>query len=281
VTAIDYLGGRVSPHIGLRLLSSGMTADATQTFLVGEVPPKVLQISPAAFPDVVRQAAEKSQLAQAALGSALGWAVVTPIETWDIDGVSCALFEQLTPMAAKGLRRRFQIRRMTPAVLGWLRGVAALDRGANRDAYKCLSALANCPYESLRAAADESLDRLNHGAFSPRSRVMHTDFWIGNLLLDPGGDLDFRVIDWRGSKVDGFPIFDLIRFAESVKLSPKKLRRELEAHSQQLGCELGDLRSYLLAALGSVWLNLDQFPPERFASLAERVLRTLEQALKS
>jgi hypothetical protein len=97
--------------------------------------------------------------------------------------------------------------------------------------------------------------------------------------LDPSGEREFMVIDWRGSQVDGFPIFDLVRFAESAGLSSKALRAELAQHAERLECGIGDTRDYLSAALGLIWANLDQFPPERFALMGTRNLQTLEAAL--
>lgn len=279
VAGIDYLGGRMSGHAGLRLLSSGMTADATRTFEVKGESPTILQVSPEAFPDVVRESAEKAKAARAALGDALEWAVLTPIDVWEINGVSCALFERLKPISANRSRRYLQRRRVVPAVIEWLHKVAEIDRGSNGEAQTVLTALADCPYAPLRIAADQALARLDRGLFVPRYRVMHADFWIGNILLDPSIRRDFVVIDWRGSLVDGYPIFDLIRFADSVKLAPAALRSGLQRHAEALGCALEDTRSYLLAALGHIWLNLDQFPPERFAAMAESNLRTIESAL--
>ena len=279
VVGIDYLAGRVSGQAALRLLSSGITADATQTFEVEGNPPKILQVSPEAFPHVVRDAAQKAEAARAALGDALGWAVLAPLEQWETNGISCAFYERLRPISANRIGAFLQKRRITPLVIEWLHRIAAIDRGHNNQAETCLTALANCPCAPLRIAADGALDRLNRGLFAPRFRVMHTDFWIGNILLDPSGLRDFVVIDWRGSQVDGYPVFDLIRFADSVRLGPDMLRSELQKHAQVLGCELEDSRSYLLAALGHIWMNLDQFPAERFASMGERSLNVLDRAI--
>ena len=279
VVGIEYLAGRVSDRATLRLLSSGITADATQTFEVESNPPRIFQVSPTAFPNVVREAAQKAEAAREALGDALGWAVLTPLEEWETHGASCALFEQLTPLSPNRLKRYLQKKKITPAVIEWLRKVAAIDRGHNNQAEVCLTALANCPNPPLRVAADQALGRLNRGLFAPRFRVMHTDFWIGNILLDPSGLRRFVAIDWRGSQVDGYPIFDLIRFADSVRLGTNVLRSELQKHAEVLGCELEDSRSYLVAALGHLWMNLDQFPAERFADMAERSLKVLDRAI--
>jgi hypothetical protein len=164
-------------------------------------------------------------------------------------------------------------------VLTWLRGVAALDRGISDQGETCLKALVDCPYATLRGPAEAALASVQSGAFVPQSRIMHGDFWVGNVMLDPAGVRPFILIDWRGSNVDGFPIFDLVKFAQSSSLGRRALRAELGAHAERLGCDIGDTRSYLLAALGYIWIHLEQFPPERFLAMGENCLATLNNAL--
>lgn len=255
-----------------------MTADGSTVYLVGS---KILKVSPPAFPNVIREMTDKARMARQALGPALGSHIPAPLEEWESNGVTCALFDRLIPISNNRFKQFVQLQKLTPKVLAWLRQIAAIGSGVNRSAAACLKALSECPYDGLREPARLALERLNSGDFVPRSTVMHTDLWTGNLLLDPSCTRDFVVIDWRGSEVDGFPIFDLVKFAESARLSPSALRFELIAHAEILQCALEDTLSYLMAALGHIWLHLDQFPPERFADMAESNLQTLQNALKS
>jgi hypothetical protein len=261
------------------LLSSGVLSDSASVYRVDDS--SVLKMSPPDFPNVAREMAERADLARTALGEELGWAVAVVLKRWEMDGVSCALFEELTSVSDRRLKRFVQLRRLTPPVLQWLRDVAALDRGVSDRAEVCLRALADCPYEILRRSAVDPLARINSGAFVARSRIMHSDFWIGNVMIDPSGSRPFVLIDWRGSTVDGFPIFDLVKFASSAGLRRKVLRAELAAHAERLGCDIEETRTYLLAALGHIWLHLEQFPPERFRAMAENCLLTLDNALNA
>jgi len=236
-------------------------------------------MSPAAFPSAIRQAVERNCTARDVLGPELGHVIPPPLAQWESQGISCALFRQFQPLSNWRLTRHLQMRRMTPKVLSWLRGVAQLDRGVSGKAERSLRALADCPCEAIQEAALGAFNRVKSGAFIPRNRVMHGDLWSGNLLLDPSGERDFIVIDWGGSHVDGFPIFDLVRFVESARIPASPLRRELGAHAERLECDLADTRIYLLAALGLIWHNLGQFPAERFSAMATRNLQTLEAAL--
>lgn len=228
---------------------------------------------------VIREAVERNRIAREALGPELGDVIPTPLAQWETQGISCALFEQFRPISSGRLRRQLQLRSIAPRVLRWLRGVAQLDRGTSTKPEEAFQALAGCPYEALRDAAIGALNCVKIGAFLPRKRVMHGDFWTGNVLLDASGKREFIVIDWGGSSVDGLPIFDLVRFAESARMPASSLRRELRAHAERLACGIADTRLYLLGALGLIWRDLGEFPPERFAAMATRNLQTLDAAL--
>jgi hypothetical protein len=256
-----------------------MTADAVCVYLVNDGGTSVLQVSSPAFPDVVRELTQKIAAAREVLGVHLGSPIPVPLDQWQVNGVSCALFEEFTPISRGRLTRFLQLRKIRLPVLAWLRQIAAIDRGPANEAKRCLQALAKCPYETLSALATNALERIEDGSFAPRSRVMHGDLTLGNVLLDPSNIREFMIIDWRGSDVDGYPIFDLVKFAEAVRLRPRALRFELAAHAERLACDIQDTVFYLVTALGHIWLNLDQFPPERFAAMAKRNLNTLDAAL--
>lgn len=261
------------------LLSSGILDDSASVYRIDDN--YVVKVSPRDFPNVAREMAEKADTARTALGDRLGWAVALVLKQWEANGVSCALFEELTNISDNRVKRFVQLRRLTPPVLQWLRDVAALDRGVSNQAECCLQALADCPYDNLRRSVASPLASVRSGAFVARSTIMHSDLWIGNVMVDRSGSRPFVLIDWRGSNVDGFPIFDLVKFASSAGLRPKVLRAELAAHSERLGCDIEETRIYLLAALGYIWLHLEQFPPDRFLAMAENCLLTLDNALNA
>jgi hypothetical protein len=248
-------------------------------YLVRDGGTSVLKVSPPPYPDAIEEMVEKAKLARQALGERLGSCIPVPIDQWRTNGVSCGLFEELVPISKNRLIRFAQRKRITPLVLRWLRDIASLDRGPNRDAISYLNALAGCPFEPLRLAADRAFAEINANALVLRSTVIHGDLWLGNVMLDPSGERDFMIIDWGGSSVDGLGIFDLVKFAESARLSPRALNAELAAHAERLGCSLPQTRIYLVAALGYIWHNLNQFPAEKFAMMADNNLRTLEKAL--
>jgi len=67
--------------------------------------------------------------------------------------------------------------------------------------------------------------------------------------------------------------------AMSFRFSPAAVQRELIAHTNILGCEVADVRCYLLAALAGLWTNRNQFPADEFGRLASKCLACVEQHL--
>jgi len=140
---------------------------------------------------------------------------------------------------------------------------------------------------SARDAARWAIGRVESGAWVPKQVLMHGDLWKGNILFRPSkSSIDdrewsdrFVVIDWAGSEIHGYALFDLVRFAESIALSVSNLRTEVARHCQLLGCDLGDAKSYLLAALGHIYINLEHFPLPSFISMSENCLATFERSM--
>jgi aminoglycoside phosphotransferase (APT) family kinase protein len=116
--------------------------------------------------------------------------------------------------------------------------------------------------------------------------LAHNDLWRGNVLLDPALPWPaaaragrFAIIDWAGAETSGYPLYDLIRLAQSVALRGKALADELSLHCRIVGGTLDDARPYLAAALGNLGLHLGQVPETRFVELANRCWRTLTSAV--
>ena len=127
------------------------------------------------------------------------------------------------------------------------------------------------PY-SLRADAENALARLENGRWKPRHCLQHGDLWPGNFLLPkhPVGPFNFFVVDWAGMKRHGFPIFDLVRLSESLRCTRRFRDRTFRRFADLLGCEMIDLRGYLIAALGDLGDNLEYFPEEAYYRMSIR-----------
>jgi hypothetical protein len=267
-------------------------ADSASTFLIRIAQDTfVLRVAPEHFPDVIEIEQRKAADAKAKLGDVLGSVILQPVLQGRVLDRSYAVLPYRPPFSDSRLLWRWQRWRVKPFLLGWLQSLT--DRSPRPDCqckavvarfHTALTALAEMPRAGaeLRRDAADIQRRIATGDFRPRSILMHGDFWKGNILKASEGkhEFPFVVIDWRGSLVDGFPIFDLVTFAGSYQMCPAELRAALQRHCDALACDLADARSYLLAALGHIAMTLDQFPVDRFVVLARLSLSRCDAALQ-
>jgi hypothetical protein len=287
----------ISHFIGERLVSKGLLRspvpltrhrqgsedpDSKLVFLSAPRHGLVVTLSPPQFPDVVAQECDKAARMRLLLGN-LGAPIMEPLDAGRIENLSYAVLPYREPLAARaGLRwlDRLWVRRH---LLAWVLEIAR-KRSTTCKMSKYEAALealrqsvaASSPTAALLRAAQA---HLASGGFIPQSSPMHGDLWKGNVLHGSGA-ARFTLIDWRGSETEGFPLFDLIRAAESFGLSRRALRRELQLHRAALGCQARDLPIYLLGALGHYASKLGEMRPELFRAMADNCVTLMDGALE-
>jgi len=253
-------------------------------------PALLITIAPPAFPDTVRDAFARAAAARRAIGDgSVGAAVQVALCEGVTQGCSFAVVPYLTPMGRGRLRRRWDRLRLRGPVFAWLREVtrrtvvvppeAAYDAGFATP----LRELARMDgvAERIRSAARDSLHALEAGHWQPRWVLAHNDLWLGNFLFrraEAAGGPGFAVIDWGASQARGYPAYDFLTFANSIDLSSGPLRRRLGEYCTALGCETGQARHHLLAALAALSTRLGEWPVQRFAGTAQRLLGLVEAA---
>ena len=259
-------------------------ADQTYKFLVTSSEGKRLAVvlcSPVVSPDLIARGNRCAAEAKRALGVELGKVVLEPLGEGEIAGLSYVVLPYREPLSEKRVAGWLQRRKVGPRVLDWLLGltrqtmcdVSDLDKHARF--IRPLGELAKSMDVSnaVRSAAERGLRRLEAGQWTPRFVLMHNDLWKGNILLNEDGGI--VVIDWPGSKVDGYAMYDLVRLADSFGLSDRALGGQVRAHCGVLGCEPGDAMSHLAAGLGYMLGHLDHFPMHLFVPLADRCVKRI------
>jgi hypothetical protein len=242
----------------------------------------VVAVSPLLFPEVVAEECIKAAQMRSQLGD-LGAPILEPLDTGRIQTSSYAVLPYRRPLSKRrGLKwlHRFWVQRH---LLEWLLQVVQ-RRSAPCAVSRYEAALnalrtaipADSPTATLLRTAET---HLLSGRFVPLASPMHGDLWKGNVLHGVG-TTTFTLVDWRGSEIDGFPIFDLVRAAESFGLSPKVLCRELQHHRLALDCQMEDLPIYLLGALGHYAAHLGEMSPALFCTMADVCARHLLSALE-
>jgi len=234
-------------------------------------------------PDLVARGMRKAKSAKCLLGKELGCVILDPIVESSLDGISYSVLPYRKPLSSNRLLWRLQRWRISPSVLGWLSAATKKTARALRGQELEENFVAPLQHlaemkdatDPIRRAAADTCNRIHGGYWQPRHVLMHNDLWKGNILIDRN-PFGFALIDWPGSRVDGYGIYDLLRLGQSVALSTSQLRRETENHCRHLSSEIGDARSHLLAALAELSTRLEHFPVGNFVRTATDCLSTLE-----
>lgn len=294
--AAERLGMR---RVVARTLPRGVQlADAKETLLLfgsGARPRAVAQISGGRAPAMVARGVARARAIRATLAPRQQLAILEPYGEGALVGRSYAIWPWCAPLAGESgsfLERRT----LTTPLLDWLGAVTAQTvRPAHADAIETrfatpLVRMATNSVLSLRArlVARGALQRLDAGTFRPLHVAMHGDLHAGNVLVDDGVE-SFRshvswwervsLIDWCGAQPDGFPLYDLMRLAHSLRISARRLAPALVATCATLACPIEDARWHLAAALADLGANLEEFPPERYAWIADRTLDWLDATI--
>ena len=300
---LEELRGPLAASLGIEaeslrvtLAYRGQLVDSTSIFLASTARGDVLGAvmwSPEAAPEAVAYSMAKAEAASALLPPELASRVLVARAQGRVAGRSFALVPFCKPLGR--VRPLWWLQRLPvrEAVLEWLRWVCRTTARAVPPADVATAiqepltrlAAAEAATPGLRDLARAALVRLTDARWKPRRVLMHGDLWQGNLMVRaPVGsaDLDWArrvcLIDWGGSESEGYAIFDLVRAADALRVTPQRLQREVLAHCRALGCEPADAPSHLAAALAHVHSHLGEFPLERFVGMADTCRQTLQRA---
>lgn len=288
------LGRSLSVGDPTRLCPPRRTLDDPAKYLLrwssGE-PAAVLYLAPATAPGIVHRHVDRAEAARRILGEPLGRVVLQPMCRGEWDDRSYALMPFCHSLGRTPLRHKVGRSLLRPSVFGWLRAVTArtarAPEPADGEAVRVLEWIrtAGVVAPRFQARLDQALRRLLDGVWVPRRVLMHGDLWADNILIAPRGLQGhdklfwwdrFLIIDWPGSRTDGFAFYDLIRLALSLRTGPWRLRREVLAHAALLGCDPCDAWGYQAMALGSIGMNIEHFAPDQYRWIAHECLTCLE-----
>jgi len=290
-STLEPLGPRLGGIRALAVMGGrGDVADSTTKACVVNARGKSVAVVLCASdrsPAMVARGVERAEQARTMLGSALGSVILKPLDTGQIEGRSYVVLPYCRTLKRSHWGWKFQRRWLVPYVLRWLHGAAEVTAvPAPADFATPLGHMHEHPHlsEATRHLASAALGRLDSGKWAPRHALDHNDFWKSNLMLPPADRLGprpvypFVVIDWVGANPRGHGVYDLLRFCKSMRLDAPRIDKELRTHCEALGSDRADAMGHLLASLGHIGLNIEQFPMDRYVKLVDSCVRTLHEA---
>jgi len=241
-------------------------------------------------PNLVAKGINKAAAIRNALTPELASTVIKPILDGELDGLTYAVLPYYKPVSQSKPLNYLQRKYLSHRVLNWLRKVTSTTISVPESDeiqsgfFEPLNHLTNNQLlcEDIRKAATLSLNRLESNQWQPRFVLAHNDFWVDNLLLNRGKDDNphgFIIIDWPDAEIKGYPIYDLLRMVDSLRLNKRRMCEELKKHCQMLDCAIIDASSYLLTSLGFLGMNLGYFPEKQYIRLVDtnyRLLKSLQ-----
>jgi hypothetical protein len=286
--AAPFIGtGRVLENFG----EHKVLADATSKFVIRDGagrPELVTLCSATGGPGMVARGAQRARDMVEALGDDLGRAVLLPVWEGDVDGRTFAVFPYCEPLKGSGPLWWAQRSVIRPRLVQWLfdssRKTATpvpRDELEGR-VYQPLEAMiADDGYSpELRALADQALSAAHSDDWQPKHVFMHDDLWVGNVLIDQrsaGGRMfgRFVIIDWAGSRVRGYPVYDFLRLSISFRLAGGPFFRALDQYCAALGYTRAQASYAFAGAVADLGQRLEEWPRQSYLSTIDRCYRKL------
>ncbi len=243
---------------------------------------KILFVSNQFAPRTVLDAAEKTLQMQKRLVASLSKVILRPLHVGEYDGRSYAVFEK--HIACNG-RYSKKIKKLLfrASVITWLEQVAITTCSFADPEYvkKTIDALNYVLNDNNISGKSNSelrdiISDIDRGKIKYLTCLAHGDFWWGNILISNNfvnfHDFKFKIIDWGSGLVQGVPFIDLIRLLDDSRINQNAKRAILEKYALKLNILQEHINYYIYVYIGFLAQNRNEFPYERFLSLANRLL---------
>jgi hypothetical protein len=253
----------------------------------------VLLISNPSFPHAVQADVAQAREVAARVSYRIGCHIAMPVAEGKFGEQTYAAFSRLSPLSDFRLVRTLQKNRAASRILPWIIELSKETRQFREtipdlERYFVQPLVSLCDDEDLsgrvKDRAIEYLRVVRSGEISLFTSVQHGDLWIGNVFFERRSfsDInptlgDFKVIDWRGARLDGYPCIDWMRFCSSLfKIGCSGNDALISAYQGALGISAIEFRVYCFLALGRLGSELDQFPKEKYIALCDKTLAFID-----
>jgi thiamine kinase-like enzyme len=251
------------------------------------------------FPSTVAKVTSKQEQTRLSLSAQLKPYVLVPLAVGHTEQRSWVIWPFLHTLPSNRIANRLCRQRLAPALVDWLEETCRTTRSQPPQMKETfamwLDQLSNWIeiHDSTSTAIVQRCsffqNRLESNLWKPAYYLAHNDYWIGNILLKEPFSFktaiksasywhsNFVIIDWGASKIQGCAVFDFLRLYSSLRIRSSKLRKRFLNLAKLLNCDVQDLEGYILAALGSLVAQNDQFPTQRMLSLVHGSLLTASE----
>ncbi len=253
----------------------------------------VLLVSNAEYSNTVSVDLARASSVAKLVDSDVGGHIVKPLLSGAYEGQAYAAFSRLHLMSENRFLRFYEKNIAAPKIISWCTSLAKqTQKRLNSDQYyntrfieplEWLRSDSECPAQ-IQNLAHMCLEDVTNSKRDLWTSVEHGDLWIGNILFEyrsrffPSIHPDkFHVIDWRGSKDDGYPCIDAIRFLLSIyKFDNPHSISLFRSYTEKLCISNFEVSIYSMLSLGCLSRNLDLFPREHFYGLCEMIYEFLQ-----
>lgn len=297
----------VSQEVGIKLDKSSVKSiirpdgkkhvkDATLAFFVDGIKKQnniVLLVSNPLFPEAVREDIDRALSVAKMVDKKTANHIIKPLTTGSYGQQTYAVLPRLESISERTIFRIPQKMRFTPKVVSWLSNLSMQTKiypTATADFSKYfveplqfICSDLDFP-EKPRKLAAHCLDFVLNSHPDLFTVIEHGDFWIGNILFTRAmvpniGALrgEFIVIDWGGSRYDGYPGADLTRFCSSIfNYNSNQPRKYISLYNEINGISSLEFCTYCMLSIGRLGLNLEEFPKERYYGLSQQIALFLD-----
>jgi hypothetical protein len=260
-------GDRTIEHVDVIRTESGV-ADGAAIFLIDRH--FILFVAPFEHPDAADAQRNAMLRIAEALPPSLSRTLLPIVGNGYFGERSFLVLPRCIPLSSGRVGRFLDKTRVAADLLPWLRDLASWKAHEPADPQRFIAAFnALIRMEDLPNDLRDTARRIERSVSDRAIRLwhvpMHGDLWRNNVMRRDDGSL--AVIDWAGSEVDGYGIYDLVRFKQSFNIPDARYRSELRWYAELMGGE-DAVTAHLLGALGHYADRLGEFPRERFVTLA-------------
>jgi hypothetical protein len=269
------------------LKTEALVSDATHKFLIytakNKQPKAFVLVSSTQKPNAIKSGHMKLCDLANKVGSKLAQNLLMPLEIGESNGLSYSIAAYHRPLHTTFLLKQIDNWRVRARLINWVIDVANITKvkanAVEAETQFIQPLLALSQAKGLKQAhkniALEAIEAIKNGTWRPCFVSAHNDLWRGNVLSSDSAK--FVLVDWDGVTLKGYAFYDLVRVADSFKLSKAKFQVALQQYCGVMACDTKQANYYLISAFAFLYSDLGNWQYERFLILLNDCMQYFEK----